>query len=98
MNQALDRITARPHAPAGTGPVCACGHRAHRGRRPVPSFRTKAARPSTQPADQAEIIAKFEDNTAELAADRRTAVIGAVAELAAKPDLTRLLDPLRLTA
>ncbi|HEX5116145.1 MAG TPA: MmgE/PrpD family protein [Pseudonocardiaceae bacterium] len=96
VRRALDRITARPHA-QGTPEPDRWAHvvtvRTVDGARYRHSVRRPRGHPGN-PLAEAEIIAKFEDNTAELAPDRRTAVIDAVADLTARPDLTGLLGPL----
>lgn len=100
VQRALGRITARPHA-QGTPEPDRWAHvvtvRTLDGARYDHSVRRPRGHPRN-PLTEAEIIAKFEDNTAELAPNRRAAVINAVTCLAAQPDLTGLLGPLRLTA
>jgi 2-methylcitrate dehydratase PrpD len=96
VRRALDRITARPHAP-GTPEPDRWAHVVTVSTLDGTRYRHSVRRPRGHPRNpltEAEIIAKFEDNTAELAPDRRAAVIDAVADLAARPDLTGLLTPL----
>jgi 2-methylcitrate dehydratase PrpD len=98
VRRALDLVVAAPHPPDTPEPD-RWAHVVTVRTAGGAEYRRSVRRPHGHPRDpltEAEIIAKFADNTAELAPDRRAAVIDAVRDLAARPDLTGLLGPLRL--